>query len=190
MSNPFGEVSAPPIVIPLALVLFAVLLLRLHARRIFSIPRASVAAALSVYAAGIVGNTVFPIFVSPPPGREPWMPALALIPFFDYEVEDAVVNLLVFVPMGALISLLLARPSRWRVLTITAGVSLSIELAQLAAQRMFGGGHVADINDFIFNVVGGALGYGLFIVLLRIPPIVRFVDRFRWTQPAEPASVS
>lgn len=190
MSNPFGEVSAPPIVIPLALVLFAVLLFRLRARRMFSIPRAAVAAALSAYAAGIVGNTVFPIFVSPPPGQEPWMPALALIPFFDYEVEDAGINLLVFVPMGALISLLLARPSWWRVLSITAGVSLSIELAQLATQRMFGGGHVADINDFIFNVVGGVLGYALFILLLRIPPIARVVDRFRWPQPAEPLAVS
>lgn len=185
MSNPFGEVPAPPVVIPLALVLFAALVLRLHSRRMFSFPRAAVAAALCVYIAGIVGNTIFPIFLNPPPSDEPWMPAIVLIPFVDYEVADAVINLLVFAPMGALVSLLLARPSWWRVLTIMVGVSLSIELAQLAAQRIFGGGHVADINDFIFNVAGGALGYGFFLLLLRIRPIGRFVDQFRWIQPAQ-----
>jgi glycopeptide antibiotics resistance protein len=195
MSNPFGEVPALPVVIPLAIVLFGALLLRLGRHRAFSIPRASVAAALSIYAAGIVANTVFPIFLDAPRSDEPWQPAIALIPIHDYQVQDALMNIAVFVPLGILVALLLARPSWQRVVTISAIVSLAIELAQLAAQRQFAGGHVADINDFIFNIVGGAVGYGLLALLVRITRRTGAVDRFRWagtaaTEAAHPMHAS
>lgn len=180
VSNPFGEVPVLPVVVPLALVVFIVLLWRLHARRLFSVPRASVAAAMAVYAAGIVGNTVFPIYLDAPQTGEPWIPAVALIPFADYEIDDAVTNLLVFVPLGVLIALLMARPTAVKVIAVAAGTSLGIELAQLAAQDFFSGGHIADINDFLSNVAGGAVGYGLFVLLSRIPPLGRFLERFRW----------
>lgn len=181
MSNPFDQVPVLPVVIPLGLALFAILILGLRARRLLSLPRAAVAAALSIYVAGIVANTIFPIFLDAPGSGEPWVPSLALIPFVDYEVEDALVNVAVFVPLGVLIPLLVARP-RWRsVLAISAGASLSIELLQLAAQRFFGGGHIADINDFIFNVAGAALGYALLLLVVRSARGAALVDRFRWT---------
>lgn len=188
MSNPFGEVSALPVVIPAGVALFVILVRRLRARRALTAPRAAVGAALSVYAAGVVANTVFPIFLNPPTSEEPWMPAIALIPFHDYEVGDALTNVLVFVPLGVLIPLLVTRPSSLRVLTIAAGVSLAIELMQLGAQAFFAGGHVADINDFLFNVIGAAIGYGVFLLLRRIPLVGRWFDRFRWT--GAPAAAS
>lgn len=190
MDNPFGEVPVLPVVIPLGFALFAFLIWRLHARRLFSLPRVAVAAAISVYAAGIIGNTIFPIFLAKPDSGEPWTPALSLIPFADYEIEDAVTNLLVFVPLGVLIALLMARPTAVKVIAVAAGTSLGIELAQLAAQDFFSGGHIADINDFLSNVAGGAVGYGLFVLLSRIPPLGRFLERFRWRTgggaPAQP----
>lgn len=180
MDNPFGEVPVMPVVIPLALVVFLLMLWRLQVRRALSWPRAAVAAALAVYAAGIVGNTMFPIFLNKPSSGEPWIPALALVPFADYEVDDALTNVLVFVPLGILIALVLTRPTWLRVVGISAGVSLTVELSQLAAQRFFSGGHVADINDFLSNVAGGALGYGILLLVARIPRLGRLVDRFRW----------
>lgn len=180
MDNPFGEVPVLPVVIPLALVVFLLMLWRLQIRRAFSWPRAAVAAALAMYAAGIVGNTIFPIFLNKPSSGEPWTPALALVPFADYEIADALTNVLVFVPLGILVALVLARPTWPRVVAISAGVSLAVELSQLAAQRFFAGGHVADINDFLSNVTGGALGYGILLLLVRMPRLGRFVDRFRW----------
>lgn len=65
MSNPFGKVSALLVVIPAGVALFVILVRRLRARRALTAPRASVVAALSVYAAGVVANTVFPIFLNP-----------------------------------------------------------------------------------------------------------------------------
>ncbi|MFF1571183.1 VanZ family protein [Leifsonia sp. NPDC058292] len=187
MSDPFGEVPVLPTVVSLGVVLFGLLLWRLHAKRRLSGPRAALAALLSVYAAGIVSNTLFPIFLRPARGEGLWTPSVALIPFFDYEVEDAVTNVLVFLPLGMLIPLLLARPSWWKVLSAAVATSLAIELAQLAAQGLFAGGHVADVNDLIFNTVGGALGYGLFLLLARMRWSAPLVDRFRWTAPAQPS---
>lgn len=180
MDNPFGEVPVLPVVIPLAFVVFSLMLWRLRIRRAFSWPRAAVAAALAVYAAGIVGNTIFPIFLNKPSSGEPWIPALALVPFADYEIDDALTNVLVFVPLGILVALVLTRPTWPRVIGASAAVSLAVELSQLAAQRFFAGGHVADINDFLSNVTGGALGYGVLLLAVRIPRLGRFVDRFRW----------
>ena len=179
MDNPFGEVPVLPVVIPLGLALFAFLIWRLHARRLFSVPRAAVAAAISVYAAGIIGNTIFPIFLAKPDSGEPWMPALSLIPFADYEIEDALMNIAVFVPLGILFPLLLARPTWLKVMAAVVASSLAIELTQLAAQGLFAGGHVADVSDLICNTVGGALGYGLLVLAARVPALVRLIDRFR-----------
>jgi glycopeptide antibiotics resistance protein len=180
MNDPFGEVPVLPVVIPLGFVVLALLLWRLQAKRLFSFPRAAVALALSVYAAGIVANTVFPIFLNAPDDGEPWTPLVALVPFVDYEITDALMNVAVFVPLGVLIPLVLSRPSWWRVLAIAIATSLGIELTQLAAQAFFAGGHIADVNDLLSNAAGGALGYGLFLIVSRVPWFSRVVDRFRW----------
>jgi glycopeptide antibiotics resistance protein len=182
-TNPFGEVPVLPVVIPFGLALFALLVWRLHARRLLTVPRAAVAAALSIYAAGIIANTIFPIFLDMPDSAEPWTSSLVLIPFRGYEVVDAVPNMAVFVPLGMLIPLLLTRPSWWKALAVVAAASLSIELSQVAVQSLSAGGHIADVNDLIFNVAGGAIGYGLFLLLTLIPGLSRFIDRFRWAQP-------
>ncbi|SDQ89420.1 VanZ family protein [Microbacterium sp. cf332] len=194
MSDPFGEVPVLPVVVPLGLVVFVILLVTLSARRRLTLPRMAVAAALAVYAAGIVGNTVFPIFLDKPDSGGPWTPGLSLLPFVDYEVEDALTNMLVFVPLGILIPLLLARPTWLKVVGAAALTSLGVESAQLAAQAFFAGGHIADINDFLSNVAGGAIGYGVLTLLARVPVLSRLIDPFRWsprgaTEPAESTSI-
>lgn len=178
-SNPFGEVPVLPVAIPVGVVVFVVQLALLVRGRRFTWPRAAVAAAIAVYAAGIIANTIFPIFLRPTPSDEPWAPALALIPFHDYELADALTNVAVFVPLGILLPLLMRRPSWLRVLLTSAAVSLTIELLQLAAQKLFSGGHVADINDFIWNTFGGAVGYAIFVLLTRVPIVAVLVNRIR-----------
>lgn len=181
VSASFGEVPALPVVIPFGIVVFVLLLLwRLAARRLVSLPRAAVAAALAVYAAGILANTVFPVFLDLPRSDGPWAAGIVLTPFQGYEIDDAVMNIAVFLPLGLLIPLVLVRPLWWKVLLVVAAVSLTIELAQLASQHLFGGGHVADVNDLIFNVVGGALGYGVFRLLQGLPACARLIEPFRW----------
>jgi glycopeptide antibiotics resistance protein len=185
MSAPFGEVPVLPVVIPVAVVIFVGLLWRLRRRGLLTAARVAVALALCVYAAGVVGNTVFPIFLAKPAGDAPWTAYLALLPFTDYELEDAIMNILVFVPVGILVPLLIARASWWRVAAVAAAFSLAIELAQLAASAFLGGGHITDVNDFLSNVAGGLLGYGLFLAALRLRGMPAFVDRFRWAAHAD-----
>ncbi|MFF8345869.1 VanZ family protein [Cellulosimicrobium funkei] len=182
----FREVPVLPVVVPLGAVVLGLLLWRLHRSGRLTLPRAAVALALAVYAAGVVANTVFPIFLDKPASSAAWDAHLVLVPLVDYEVADAVMNVLVFVPLGMLLPLLLARPSWWRVVLTAAAFSLAIEVTQYVASHLLGGGHVADASDLLFNVVGGALGLGLFTVLCRVPVLDAFFDRFRWFTPPRP----
>lgn len=177
-----------PVVVPLGVVVFAALVAVLVARRRFSWPRASVAAALAVYAAGIVANTVFPVFLGRPAYDGPRSLPLVLVPFADYELADAVTNVLVFVPLGALVSLLLTRPTWWRVLLVAASMSAAIELAQLLAADLAGGGHIADVNDWLWNAAGGLLGYAAYAAVARLRLTAPLVERFRWRAAAGPAA--
>ena len=63
---------------------------------------------------------------------------------------------------------------------MAAALSLTIEAAQLATARVLGGGHVADVNDLIFNVVGAALGLGLISRLSRMPGAADLINRLCW----------
>ncbi|RUQ05952.1 VanZ family protein [Curtobacterium sp. HSID17257] len=178
--DPFGEVPALPVALVVGVVAFLIQLLVLLPSRRFTWPRGSVAAALAVYVAGIFANTVLPIYLDRPPQLQQWTPKLALIPFSDYEVMDAVTNVIVFAPLGILIPLLMRRPSWAKVVLTAAAVSLTIELLQIVTDGLFGGGHVADVNDFLWNTLGGAVGHAIFVVLSRTPGLSRLVELFRW----------
>ncbi|GAA1943881.1 hypothetical protein GCM10009797_41110 [Nocardioides hwasunensis] len=169
-----------PVVVPLGAVIVLVLGWRLRRRGLFSLPRASVALALGVYAAGIVANTVFPIFLDKPERTMEWDSALSLTPIAGYEVADAIMNVAVFTPLGVLVALLLARPTWWRVVGVSAAASLAIEVTQYVTARLLGGGHVADVDDLLFNVLGGALGFGILGLVMRVPVLAGLLDRFRW----------
>lgn len=124
---------------------------------------------------------VLPVVV---PAAAPWHAHLALVPLVGYEVADALMNVAVFVPLGVLVPLLGARASWWRTVLVAAGVSLGIEVTQLVTAHLLGGGHLADVNDLLFNVLGGALGHGLLCAGTRVPWVAALVERFRWSDPA------
>lgn len=176
----FRQVPVLPIVVPLAALTFAALLGLLARRRRLSLPRAALALAICVYLAGIVANTIFPIFLDKPHGSAPWNGHLTLVPFVGYEITDAVENIAVFLPLGMMLPLLARRPAWWRTMVAATAVSLGIEVSQYVTAHLLGGGHLADINDLFFNVVGGALGYLVLAGLVRVPGLGRLVDRFRW----------
>lgn len=180
-TNPFGAVPVLPVAIPVGVLLFVLLIVLLARGKKLTWPRAVTAAVVAVYAAGIFANTIFPIYLSPVDSGEPWTPKLALVPFCDYEVDDALMNIAVFVPLGVLIPLLMRRASWAKVVLTAVSVSLGIELAQLAAQAFFAGGHIADVNDLMWNTVGGVVGYAVYLLALRIPGLSSLVRLFRWT---------
>jgi VanZ family protein len=177
----FTEVPVLPVVVPLGAVVVALLLWHLHHRRLLSVPRGAVAVALGVYAGGVAANTIFPIYLDRPTSNAEWGAHANLTPLVGYEVADAVMNIGVFVPLGILLAL--ASPaSGWRhVLARGTAVSLSIEVIQYVTAHFLGGGHIADVNDFLFNVVGAALGLGVLVTGARVPVLGGLIDRFRWS---------
>ncbi|MDF1703706.1 MAG: VanZ family protein [Aeromicrobium sp.] len=174
----FREVPVLPVVIPLAVASLVAMLWHLRRRAMLTVPRAAVAVVLCVYVAGVVANTVFPVYLDKPGGPGHW--AVYLLPFADYGLGDAVTNVVVFLPVGVLVTLLLPRASWWGIVGIATAFSLLIEGTQLVTARFLAGGHVADVNDLIFNVVGAVLGLGVYCGLVRISPIAAVVERFRW----------
>ena len=176
----FRQVPVLPVVVPVAAVVLLVLLRSLRRRHRLSVPRAVLAAALCVYVAGVTANTVFPVFLDRPGSDVPLSAFLNLVPVVGYEVSDAVRNVVVFVPVGVMVSLVLARPSWRRALAVATAVSLAVEVTQYVTAHTLGGGHVADVNDLLSNAVGGALGIGALSLLERSAAMGRVLDRFRW----------
>lgn len=92
--------------------------------------------------------------------------ALNLIPLITLTVEDMVtslLNVLMLVPFGFGLPFIM-NARALKVICLGAAFSIGIELAQLTtgivASITF---RVADVNDIIFNTLGVAIGYALFI---------------------------
>jgi glycopeptide antibiotics resistance protein len=89
-----------------------------------------------------------------------------LIPFARFVMEQGLLNVLLFLPLGLLLPLVflpLKKKAWGKILLASFGVSLMVELLQLFhVWRSF------DINDLIFNTIGGLLGYGLYLVVARL----------------------
>jgi hypothetical protein len=81
-------------------------------------------------------------------------------------------NLLIFVPIGLLVSVLFRDlRSGWKMLLVGAGISLTIEVLQLIlAVRVF------DIDDILLNALGTWLGYLLFLGLNALPTFRHLFD--------------
>ena len=92
-------------------------------------------------------------------------PEIVLIPFLDMISGpiDAILNIVLFVPLGFFLPLLYKKYSRISNIALTGFLfSLSIEIVQ-----MFGRGST-DINDLITNTVGASLGYFIYKWFVRI----------------------
>lgn len=178
----FGQLPTLLFVIPLGVAAFIAMVVVLWARGRLTLPRVVVAAAAAVYLAGIVANTIFPIYLAWPANDGESVLPLNLIPIAGYEVADAVTNILVFVPLGVLLSLMLRRPRLLPVAAWGAAISLAIEVVQFITAINAHGGHIADVNDWLSNTIGGVAGYAVYALARRQPALGQLLDRFRWHQ--------
>lgn len=71
-------------------------------------------------------------------------------------------NLIWFLPFGLLLPLCWKRAGLLWTALLSALLSVSLELSQL----LFASG-VTDVDDLIFNLLGGLLGYGLYLLLWK-----------------------
>ncbi|SDO08022.1 VanZ like family protein [Klenkia soli] len=161
-----------PVVVPLTAVACALLLHRMRRRGVLTGPRALLVATACVYLAGVVANTVWPMVL----GRRrttPWQVYLDLVPLSGTELVDAAGNVVVFLPLGFLLPLLLRRASAVRVVSAGAALSLAMEVVQFVNALTLAGGHVADVDDWLANTAGAALGYALLLGARRVPAVAR-----------------
>lgn len=180
MSSPPHEIPALPVVVPLAAAAFTILLWQLKRRSSWSIPRIVVAAATCVYGAGIVANTIFPVYIGTGGNDQPWRVFINLTPFADTEAADMLANVAVFVPLGILLPLMARIRSRRGVVLFAFLLSLAMEMVQLINAVTGHGGHIADVNDLLANTLGGALGHEILRALLFVPAVSRVVPGSDW----------
>jgi glycopeptide antibiotics resistance protein len=119
-----------------------------------------------VYAAALAVVTLLPIRWNPRLARWPNNYKPQLVPFDGIllgfgispleTLAEAFGNVLLFAPFGFLLPLLVPTMRRWwRVLTAGGGVSLLIELYQIAWPSV----RRADVNDLLMNALGALLGF-------------------------------
>lgn len=80
----------------------------------------------------------------------------------DYAVAEFSANMLLFVPMGVLFTLLLGRFRWWLALAIGGASTLTIEFVQL-----FLPARVSDPRDLLANTLGTLLGIAIVVVVRR-----------------------
>lgn len=89
-------------------------------------------------------------------------------------------NMLLFVPFGYFVNYILKNRKFIIGTTLTLITSLSIELIQMNIGRSF------DIDDIILNIIGGIVGYIIYVILYNIkeklPKLLRneWVYNFLW----------
>ena len=110
-----------------------------------------------LYAAAVLAVTVLPIHRRP--RWESWWSVIQWIPF-QVPPVSFVLNVVMFVPFGALLPLLRPRAGSARRLAAWAlGASAAIELTQLLLWLALGSRRMVDVNDLIANAAGGLLGF-------------------------------
>jgi hypothetical protein len=177
---PFEQVPPLPIVVPLAAVTFALMMWYLHRRFALTVLRAAVAAVACTYGVGIIINTIFPIYLNKPRNTVSWWEYGNFTPLVGTDLHDMIQNVVVFLPLGFLIPLLIGARSVRRVVLYGFLVSFIMETVQFVNALTGGGGHAVDVNDLLANTFGALVGYGLFRLLLLVPPLSRLAAAASW----------
>lgn len=152
----------------------------LHRHEALTVPRLLVGAALAVYAAGVLANTAFPVFLGKTDPYASWSDYLNLVPLRNTETRDILQNVVIFAPLGLFLPLVLPLRSALGVIACAAALSLTIEGLQLLNAVTGHGGHIADINDLLANVLGALIGYLLARAAIAMPAIRRAILPFAW----------
>lgn len=118
------------------------------------------ASALYLVAVASVVFFPFQVNIGPYAGQTPWWSSVNVFPIITIDVETFLLNIVMFVPLGVVLTLM----TRWQtlggVLLVGALASVGIELAQIAF-GVIGGTRTADVNDVIANTIGAGVGFAV-----------------------------
>jgi glycopeptide antibiotics resistance protein len=80
----------------------------------------------------------------------------------SYFIHNVLGNILLFIPFGFFVSYIVSSKKPFYIIIITLLTSIAIEGTQILIGRTF------DVDDVLLNLVGGFLGYLIFLVLQLI----------------------
>lgn len=188
MPSGYRDITALPVVVPLAVAVCAVLVWLLHRRAALTTPRVIVVVGTCVYGAGVLANTLFPVVLGTPGSDLPWWRIPNVTPLAGTEWFDMAQNVVVFLPLGVLLPLLGRVRSLPGVLLGGFLVSLAMEVLQWINAVTAHGGHIPDVNDLLANTLGAPLGYAAYRVALLLPGARRLARAATWPAPADPGT--
>jgi drug/metabolite transporter superfamily protein YnfA len=180
-----SEIPPFPLLIALAIAAAGWMVWLLLRHGALTVPPALLVVTLCVYGVGVLRSVLLPFIVAVGAGRDDLPDGtvfVVLVPFTD-TLEDpsgTALNILLFLPLGALAPFVLRRPSLLRVGLAGLLTSLAIELVQLAADVTISTGRIADVDDVLGNTVGALLGYGILLLLLLVSPLRRLAAAAAW----------
>lgn len=130
-----------------------------------------------VYLCMVIERTQFPIYCLPGM-KQTVFQDMQLVPFINLtseDIETSFLNVFMTIPFGFLLQFI--KRCTWKkTLLISACFGISIELCQFVIALAMGTTHrVVDINDVIFNALGGVIGFGVFFAFKQI--VFRFLNK-------------
>ena len=185
---PPGQLDVPalPVLLPLGLALMALSWWLLRRRGLLSGRRLAVAWSAGWYAVAVLGATLLPLHVAWGVGPPEFYRIIA-VPLVTMRVGDFVLNIVMTLPLAAVLRLVAGVRDRRRVVLTGLALSAVIETVQLVLCLFLDGNRWADTNDLIANTLGAWLGWLALRRLLRFAAVRRTADSCAITRPAHPA---
>jgi glycopeptide antibiotics resistance protein len=171
------DLPALPILLPLGAVLMVVSWAVLRRRGLLTARRLLTAWAAGWYLVAVLGATMLPLRLAwSVNAGEPELYRIILIPLTTMRVDDFLLNIVMTLPLAALLRLVFGIRDGGRVVLVGFLLSASIELTQAILDLTLHGDRWADVNDLMSNTLGALLGYLVLRRLLRFASFRRAME--------------
>jgi len=180
------DVPALPILLPLGVALMVLSWVLLRRRGPLTARRLAAAWVAGWYAVAVLGATLLPMHLAWGAGAgPPELYRIIVIPLTTMRVDDFLLNIVMTLPLAALLYVTFSVREKRRVVLVGFAISAVIEATQAVLDIALHGNRWADVNDMISNTLGAWLGYLAFRQALRFAPFRRLVESCALGRPAE-----
>jgi glycopeptide antibiotics resistance protein len=188
---PIHQLTVPalPIVVPLGLALMVLSVVVLRRRGRLTAAPVATAWFAGWYLVAVIGATLLPMPLAWGPGAGPAeVYRIDLTPVTDLRVDDFFLNIIMTLPLAAVLYLVFGVRGRGRVVLIAAALSATIEITQGILVLALHGNRWADIHDLIANTSGAWLGHALFWRAMGNAAVRRLAGRCRLVAESDQAA--
>lgn len=171
------DVPALPILLPLGVALMVASWVLLRRRGLLTARRLGAAWVAGWYAVAVLGATLLPLRLAWGPGAgEPELYRIIVIPLTTMRVDDFLLNIVMTLPLAALLYVTFSVREKGRVVLVGFVISAVIEVTQAVLDIALHGNRWADVNDMISNTLGAWLGFLAFRQAMRFGRFRRVLE--------------